>query len=532
MPDMPLVSCIMPTRNRRQFASQAIWYFLRQDYPHRELVIVDDGEDPIEQIVPPDDRIRYLRTERRSLGDKRNFACERSAGELIAHWDDDDWSAPNRLSIQVAALRERDAEICGARDLLHYRPGTGEAWLYRGPTAGSPWLAGNTLLYRRDAWARHPFPGITVGEDGAFTRQFFPDRVHALPDTTFCVAVLHDRNTGTKNLTDRHWERRPLQEVSRLLDGDREFYVGLRNGRSPAAGPQSRRAGEAITVAAQYDVSTGYGSMAEYLVLGMARAGAKVHPAPLSLNLDGMSEEFRAIVERARARPDPRAPVLYHSWPRADFQRFRASSDLFIYTMWESDRLPATWIEPLNAARVLIVPTRFVADACLASGVTAPIEVIPLGVDPDVYHLVERPERAGLTTLTVGPIDDRKHVPVGIAAWKVAFAGDPDARLIIKTQYNYQNYVPDDPRIRYVDRVEPTRGILHWYAQADVLLALGNEGFGLPLVEAMASGLPVIALDSEGQADACAGARDLLLPVAPARREAFTSTVYLSLIHI
>ena len=57
--------------------------------------------------MPRDDRIVYLRRDQRSsVGVKRNLACEHAEGELIAHFDDDDWYAPNRLSIQVAALRE------------------------------------------------------------------------------------------------------------------------------------------------------------------------------------------------------------------------------------------------------------------------------------------------------------------------------------------------------------------------------------------------------------------------------------------
>ena len=45
----PLVSCIMPTANRRAFVPQAIHYFLQQDYPRRELIILDEptnGLDP------------------------------------------------------------------------------------------------------------------------------------------------------------------------------------------------------------------------------------------------------------------------------------------------------------------------------------------------------------------------------------------------------------------------------------------------------------------------------------------------------
>ena len=51
----PPVSCLMPTYNRRPFAARAIDAFLAQDYPERELVILDDGEDPIADLVPADD---------------------------------------------------------------------------------------------------------------------------------------------------------------------------------------------------------------------------------------------------------------------------------------------------------------------------------------------------------------------------------------------------------------------------------------------------------------------------------------------
>ena len=94
-----------------------------------------------------------------------------SRGELIAHWDDDDWMAPHRISLQVARLLETDADLCGTRDLLHYRPDAGEAWLYRYPEHERSWLAGGTLLYRRSAWFRHHFPEIDLGEDTAFIWQ-------------------------------------------------------------------------------------------------------------------------------------------------------------------------------------------------------------------------------------------------------------------------------------------------------------------------------------------------------------------------
>jgi glycosyltransferase involved in cell wall biosynthesis len=509
-----LVSCIMPTRNRRRFVGQAIWYFLRQDYEPRELLILDDGDDPVEDLVPSDPRIRYRRLEHRlPLGAKRNLACELSEGELIAHWDDDDWIAPHRLSLQVRELVASGADACGASQLLHYAPMSGRAWCYRYPAEGRPWVAGATLLYRKALWQEHRFPEVSVGEDSAFVRRLPPGRLHAVTDPSFYVAVLHGGNTAAKNLRDPRWERRPLDEASRLLALDRDFYVTVRNG-APSPERHQRPVGS-VTVAAPFIVYDGYGSMAEYLVLGMARAGARVDVVPLGLDPEGLTGELREVIRRSR--PERGAPLLYDSWPQASLQRFQASPDLFIHTMWEGSRLPAGWTSALNRMRAVLVPTRFVARVCRDSGVQVPIEVIPDGVDPATYHYQDRPERTGLATLIVATVVARKHTLEGIAAWKLAFAGDPDARLIVKARFGYGNYQPDDPRITLVDRNETTRGIAHWYREADVLLALGNEGFGLPLLEGMATGLPVVALSSEGQADVCEDAGDLLLPVRAAR---------------
>ena len=57
----PLVSCIMPSANRRGFVPLAIRGFQAQEYPNKELIIVDDGEDAVRDLVPDDDRVRYIR---------------------------------------------------------------------------------------------------------------------------------------------------------------------------------------------------------------------------------------------------------------------------------------------------------------------------------------------------------------------------------------------------------------------------------------------------------------------------------------
>ncbi len=129
---------------------------------------MDDGDDAISDLVPKDDRIHYFRLEKPlRLRAKRNFACNVSKGDLIAHWDDDDWMAPNRISKQVTQLLSSQADLCGASELLYYRCGAGDAWLYSCQEEMRAWVKGGTMLYYRSVWESENFPEIDVGEDSA-----------------------------------------------------------------------------------------------------------------------------------------------------------------------------------------------------------------------------------------------------------------------------------------------------------------------------------------------------------------------------
>jgi glycosyltransferase involved in cell wall biosynthesis len=304
------------------------------------------------------------------------------------------------------------------------------------------------------------------------------------------------------------------------LNADTHFY-----GRVPSSSqPLNTQRLTPVCVGAPFAVYDGYGSLSEYVVLSLQRAGAQVNVHPFNLDRRGLPAELLDSIDRSPRQPA--SPALCFTWPLADFSQFYGLQDVVISTMWETSRMPAGWAPKINWARAIVVPSRFNAEMFRQSGVTRPVEVVPLGVDPAVYNYIDRPERSGLTTLTVGTFVPRKNIEIGIAAWKLAFGDDPDARLIIKTRFGVTRYVPDDPRIRFVDAEETTHGIVHWYREADVLMALGNEGFGLPLVEGMATGLPVIALSSEGQGDVCEDAPGLVLDVPPAKWTAFNQAPF------
>jgi glycosyltransferase involved in cell wall biosynthesis len=93
---MPRASCIMPTANRPNYIQLATHNFLNQSYRDVELIIVDDSNYSIEHLVPKHTRIKYFSMDSGMLvGDKRNFACNKSSGDIIIHWDDDHYYGPN-----------------------------------------------------------------------------------------------------------------------------------------------------------------------------------------------------------------------------------------------------------------------------------------------------------------------------------------------------------------------------------------------------------------------------------------------------
>jgi glycosyltransferase involved in cell wall biosynthesis len=219
----------MPTCNRRQFAAQAITYFLRQEYPCCELIILDDGDDAIQDLVPDDPRVRYVRLgQRMVLGAKRNLACTLAQGSIIAHWDDDDWMAPHRLRYQVDILEARHADLCGSARLLYYDACQERAWLYEYPIAQHRWVVGGTLCYRKQFWDTNRFPDIKIGEDTRFVWSPRARNVAVTPESHFYVGLMHTANTSAKMTNGAYWKAYPVADVRRLMGDDWDFYQLLK----------------------------------------------------------------------------------------------------------------------------------------------------------------------------------------------------------------------------------------------------------------------------------------------------------------
>lgn len=121
---LPFVSVCTPTFNRRPFVEMMIKCFDSQDYPKNKMewIIVDDGSDPIEDLVKSHPYVKYFKyDEKMTLGKKRNIMHKKACGDIIVYMDDDDYYPPDRVSHAVERLMENPAALCaGSSEMYIY----------------------------------------------------------------------------------------------------------------------------------------------------------------------------------------------------------------------------------------------------------------------------------------------------------------------------------------------------------------------------------------------------------------------------
>ena len=218
-----LVSCIMPTADRRKFVERSIRQFCNQDYEEVELLILDGGKDDVRDLTYGIDRIRYFHAPEMSVGEKRNFLCGAARGDIILFWDDDDLYAPWRITYQVGKLMECGAPISGLDRVLFRDEDSGSMWLYKWPEGRGPFVHGATMAFWKDFWRRYPFHPINAVEDlpFIFTAMAQPMAPQVLERTEMYVGSMHGDNVSGKNTNSPNWSRTAMMPVwaTRVLRG-------------------------------------------------------------------------------------------------------------------------------------------------------------------------------------------------------------------------------------------------------------------------------------------------------------------------
>jgi len=231
----PMVSCVLATGNRRRFLARAILYFLRQSHDHKELIIVDDGQEEVRDLIPSGEPIRYLHHHTpTNLGCKLNRGIAAAGGEIIQKLDDDDYYHPSFLATTTTALLAADPvlthTIVALDSFLVLPLATGTLH-----TSGEGWSAGGTLCFLKALWERIPFRDIPAKVDYWFL-QDSGAQVVKVRNPELYILVRHDQQHAWETMGNTavttYFLKRPLYEkslVQLLRKEDAEFYLSLRD---------------------------------------------------------------------------------------------------------------------------------------------------------------------------------------------------------------------------------------------------------------------------------------------------------------
>ena len=223
----------------------------------------------------------------------------------------------------------------------------------------------------------------------------------------------------------------------------------------------------------------------------------------------------KLVLREAGKKPAWRdAPQV--SYDQADLFDHRHRGYKIGYTMLEVDGLPADWVASCNRMDEVWVPSRWGAETFRNSGVTRPLHVMPLGFDPTRFS-PEGPSRkieGRFTFLSVFEWGERKAPDVLLKAFVAAFSSRDDVLLILRVN-NFDAGVDvvreiaalslprngPDVVLLYNQHLDPDGlGALYRSADAFVLPSRG-EGWGIPILEAIACGVPTIATGWSGQTE-------------------------------
>ncbi|MDW7710115.1 MAG: glycosyltransferase [Deferrisomatales bacterium] len=143
---VPRVSVIIPTRDRRELAAEAVGSVLSQTWHDLELLVVDDGgTDGVAEhlgALYPDPRLRVVRQEHRGVSAARNRGVAETSGEWVAFLDSDDLWLPRKLERQLAAAAEPPGWVACHTEEAWYRRGrwANPRKIHAKPTTPGGWV--------------------------------------------------------------------------------------------------------------------------------------------------------------------------------------------------------------------------------------------------------------------------------------------------------------------------------------------------------------------------------------------------------
>jgi len=252
-------------------------------------------------------------------------------------------------------------------------------------------------------------------------------------------------------------------------------------------------------------LANGYGNVAYNTFKALMQLGVNVGTwGGLSGNPLSGSEFVDDIVKEAVEKdPYPDCLEIQHQQPPAF--KHNIIEKRWAYSMYETTHTPRSWIKILNQMDHILVPSTWLIDSWKEQGVTRPIDVYQHGIDPEIYYYMERPEREMFTFIHYCQLSERKGTGLLAKAFADEFGKTKDVKLILK---NIFPIFPISPSVRDRANIECIAQTMTQDEMKDFLFNAdcavypsSGEGFLLPGLECMATGMPLITTGWSGMVD-------------------------------
>ncbi|MGH9366321.1 MAG: glycosyltransferase [Thermoanaerobaculia bacterium] len=261
---------------------------------------------------------------------------------------------------------------------------------------------------------------------------------------------------------------------------------------------------------------TGYASSCREILRALDRQGVRVTyryvygpGTPFPIREPESNGDY--LLDTIRVRPTPARPPLAVVYGQGDVFGSNRGRRRVGFTMLEVDGFPEDWVRQAGQMDEVWVPTEFNRQGFLRSGLKRPIHRVPLGVDPDFFHpgIEGHPNPMGeFVFLSNFEWGERKEPWLLLKVFNEVFRASEPVRLLCKI-------INKDASVRVLDEIRrldlkesggkisfifnrefPYYQLASFYRSADCYVSAGRgEGWDMPLIEAMACGLPTIATD-------------------------------------
>jgi len=187
------------------------------------------------------------------------------------------------------------------------------------------------------------------------------------------------------------------------------------------------------------------------------------------------------------------------------------------FTTTEVSGIPDSWVQCMNQQDEIWTTSEFSKKVFKNSGVKTPIYNMGEGIDPNYFHpeiipyrFRPKPDFAFVSNFAWGR---RKGSDIIFKAFQDEFGPKEGVRLVVNCLPSYLGHKigdeikklklrDDRAPITVIDKGIPDEEVPQFYRGGDAfVLATRGEGFGLPILEALACGLPVVTTGATGPLD-------------------------------